>query len=125
MKDWWKAPVLQGEDNEYGQYDYMIEELPNDYARWEFDKYVCRCDNCGKDSRLLFKSVSHFYTLDGYDSHNWYECWKCRLKMEVSNIKYKFKKKIKVLKTALFIYIACPPKWNWKKCYEWALKIEH
>ena len=36
--DWWKAPVLQGPENDYGQYDYMIEEIPKDYARWEFDK---------------------------------------------------------------------------------------
>lgn len=27
MSDWWKNPVLQGEDNDYGQYDYLIEKL--------------------------------------------------------------------------------------------------
>lgn len=32
MKNWWKNPVLQGEDNDYGQYDYLIEELPHDEA---------------------------------------------------------------------------------------------
>ena len=29
MNNWWKSPVLQGEENDYGAYDYMIEEIPN------------------------------------------------------------------------------------------------
>lgn len=122
MKDWWKAPVLQGDDNEYGQYDYMIEELPHDYARWEFDKYVCKCDNCGKDSRLLFRSASYFHTLDGYDCHNWDECWKCRLKMRVGNIKYKIKKKFKVFKEMQVLY-RNTKSLSLKECYEFATRF--
>ena len=95
MNDWWKAPVLQGTENDYGDYDYMIEEHPHDYAKWEFDKYAWRCDNCGKDSHLLFRSVSHFYTMDGYDSMDYTECWKCRLKDKMHSIKYNIKRKIK------------------------------
>lgn len=100
MNDWWKAPVLQGPENDYGDYDYMIEELPHDYAKWEFDKYAWKCDNCGKDSHLLFRSVSHFYTLDGYDSMDYTECWKCRLKDKMRSIKYRIKKEIKAIKLA-------------------------
>ena len=122
MGDWWKAPVLQGDDNDYGQYDYMIEELPHDYARWELDKYAWKCDNCGKDSHLLFKSVSYFYSLDGYDYHSWYECWKCRLKMRVSSAKYKFKKKIKVFKETLVLY-RNTRSLSLKECCEFAAKL--
>lgn len=28
MNNWWKSPVLQGEENDYGDYDYLIEEIP-------------------------------------------------------------------------------------------------
>ena len=27
MDKWWKNPVLQGEDNDYGQYDYLINPI--------------------------------------------------------------------------------------------------
>ena len=33
MKNWWKNPVLHGEDNDYGQHDYLIEELPHGEER--------------------------------------------------------------------------------------------
>ena len=95
MNDWWKAPVLQGPENDYGDYDYLIEEIPHDYAKWEFDKYACRCDSCGKDRHLRFRSVSHFYTMDGYDSMDYTECWKCRLKDKMHSIKHNIKRKIK------------------------------
>lgn len=95
MNDWWKAPVLQGPENEYGDYDYLIEELPRDYAKWELDRCKWRCDSCGKESRMLFRSVSHFYTLDGYDSMNYTECWKCRLKDKMHSIKCRVKRRIK------------------------------
>lgn len=95
MNDWWKTPVLQGPENDYGDYDYLIDELPRDYAKWEFDKYAWKCDNCGKDSHLLFRSAHYFYTMDGYDSHDWSECWKCRLIDKVRSIKYKIKRKVR------------------------------
>lgn len=122
MKDWWKAPVLQGDDNEYGKYDYMIEELPRDYARWELDKYAWKCDNCGKDSRLLFRSVSHFYTLDGYDYHSWSECWKCRLKTRIGSVKYKIKKKINIFKETLILHHNTKSL-GWKECYKLAARL--
>ena len=35
MNKWWKAPILQGEDNEYGEYDYLIEEIPQNTREWD------------------------------------------------------------------------------------------
>ena len=109
MSDWWKAPVLQGEDNDYGQYDYMIEEIPQDYAKWEFDrKYKWKCDDCGKHRHLSFCTAHYFYTLDSYDSMSWNTCWKCCLKNRIFNIKYhiKFqtKNRIKAFKDARMFY---------------------
>ena len=123
MNDWWKAPVLQGPENEYGEYDYMIEELPHDYAKWEFDKYAWRCDSCGKDSHLLFKSAHYFHTLDGYDYLGWSECWKCRLKDEVRSIKYRIKKEIKAIKRAWQL-MNTSSAGNFKYWYGVAKKIE-
>ena len=76
MKNWWENPVLQGEDNDYGQYDYLIEELPHDEARWEW--LYRKCDSCGKYHRLNFYSNHYFYTYDGWDSFDYTDCWKCR-----------------------------------------------
>jgi hypothetical protein len=95
VNKWWKNPVLQGPDNDYGEYDYLIEELPHDYVKWEYDRYVSKCDSCGKERHLLLKSAHYFYTLDGYDYMNYDECWVCRLKSKVWNIKHKITKKIK------------------------------
>ena len=95
MSDWWRAPVLQGPENDYGQYDYLIEELPEDYVKWELSRYACKCDSCGKERHLLLRSAHHFYTLDGYDYMNYDECWKCRLKYKMWSIKNKINKKIK------------------------------
>lgn len=95
MNDWWKSPVLQGPENDYGEYDYMIEKLPQDYARWELSKYKWKCDNCGRESHLRFCSAHYFYCWDGYDYMNYDECWLCTLKNEICRIKYKLKKQIK------------------------------
>lgn len=100
MNDWWKNPVLQGPDNEYGEYDYLIEELPHDYLKWEYSKYAGRCDSCGKERHLLLRSAHYFYTLDGYDYMNYDECWVCRLKGKMWCMKHKLKKKIKIAKDA-------------------------
>ena len=100
MNDWWRNPVLQGPDNEYGEYDYLIEELPNDYVKWEYDRHKGRCDSCGKERILLLKSAHYFHTLDGYDYMNYDECWVCRLKSKMYTIKYKIKKKIEVVQEA-------------------------
>ena len=100
MNDWWKAPVLQGDENDYGDYDYLIEELPNDYVKWEFSRYKGRCESCGKERHLLLRSAHYFYTLDGYDYMNYDECWVCRLKAKVWSIRHKLKKKIKIVNDA-------------------------
>ena len=98
MKNWWKNPVLQGEDNDYGQYDYLIEELPHDEARWEW--LYKKCDSCGKYHRLNFYSNHYFYTYDGWDSFDYTDCWECRFKDKVWSIKNKIKKEIKAHKLA-------------------------
>lgn len=126
MSDWWKAPVLQGEDNDYGQYDYMIEEIPQDYAKWEFDKYRWKCDDCGRESHLRFCSEHFFHTLDGWDSMAYAECWRCRLKGTIKNYKWKiqkwFKNKTETFKLAKDLYKGTSG-WSFKYCYEAAKKI--
>ena len=100
MNDWWKNPVLQGPDNEYGEYDYLIEEIPHDYVKWERSKYKSKCDSCGKERKLLLRSAHYFHTLDGYDYMSYDECWICRCKTKIGSIKNRIKKEIKTMKTA-------------------------
>jgi hypothetical protein len=94
MNDWWKAPVLQGPENDYGDYDYLVEELPRDYARWEFDKYRWKCDTCGKDSFLRFVAEHYFYCWDGWDGMDYSVCWKCHCKSIIKSSIAKIKKSI-------------------------------
>lgn len=122
MNNWWKNPVLQGPENDYGDYDYLIEELPSDHAGWSLQRYTSRCDSCGKESHLLFRTTHYFYCYDGWDSVDHTECWKCMLKSKVWSIKHKFKNKIEVIKMTLELY-KDEPKWNMKKCYNLAAKI--
>ena len=98
MNDWWKSPILQGDENMYGQYDYLIEELPQDYVKWELSRYTSRCDSCGKERHLTLKSAHYFYTLDGYDCMDYDECWVCRLKGKMWSISDRIKRQIKILK---------------------------
>jgi hypothetical protein len=126
MSDWWKNPVLHGPENDYGDYDYLIEEIPQDYAKWELSRDTSRCDSCGKERHLVFRSEHYFHTLDGYDYMSYTDCWKCRLRDKIHSIQWKFKKRIKALKTARELYqISRKHTWNWKKCYDMALKFEH
>jgi len=99
MNDWWKSPVLAGPENDYGDYDYLIEELPQDVAKWEW--YDRKCDSCGKYHRLNFYSVHHFHTYDGWDSLDYTDCWVCRAKSKVWSIKNRIKKEFKAHKLAL------------------------
>ena len=39
--EWWRAPVLQGPENDYGDYDYLIEELPHNSHKWSTWGYKC------------------------------------------------------------------------------------
>lgn len=44
MNQWWKNPVLHGPENDYGDYDYLIEELPSDHAEWSLQRYTSEDD---------------------------------------------------------------------------------
>lgn len=127
MGDWWKSPVLQGPENDYGDYDYLIEEIPRNSAKWELSKYAWKCDDCGKDSHLLFNTKEYFYTLDGYDYLSYSTCWKCAIKNWIFNTKfqiiYKTNRNIKRIKTALELYAS--GKRNFKRCYELARKLHN
>lgn len=119
--NWWKSPVLQGPENDYGQYDYMIEEIPHDYAKWEYQEGKDRCHSCGKESHLLFYSYHYFHTLDGYDYFDYTECWKCMVKDKIHSIKRKVELKVKTFKIALDLY--SNGKRDFKHYYELAKKI--
>ena len=120
--NWWKAPILQGPENDYGDYDYLIEELPDDYAKWEYNKYTCHCDSCGKERHLVFYSVHHFHTLDGWDSFDYTTCWKCALKDKIHMIKCKIGRSIKAFKLARELYKTNTTR-TFKHYYELAKKI--
>lgn len=87
MNEYWKDPRLDDE----GTYDYLVEELPSDTAKWE--RGYQRCDSCGKEHWLNFTITHYFYCWDGWDSMSYTECWKCRLKSKIYGIKAKIKKK--------------------------------
>ena len=121
MSNWWKAPVLQGEDNDYGQYDYLIEELPQDYARWELSKYRWECSECKQTRHLLFRSAHHFHTLDGWDSMEHSECLWCYLRGKLHGLQWKANKLVKRFKLARRMYKECNNSfkyyWNLTKKY--------
>ena len=89
MSEYWKDPRLDDE----GTYDYLVEELPSDTAKWQW--YYQKCDSCGKYHRLNFDSTHYFYCWDGWDSMSYVECWRCKLKNKICGIKSIIKKKIK------------------------------
>jgi hypothetical protein len=93
MNDLWKSPVLQGEENDYGDYDYLIEEVPNDSAEWT--KWEYKCSECGKWHKWNKVYTHSFHTLDGYDSISTEVCWVCELKRFLFYPIKKFFKKIK------------------------------
>ncbi len=78
--DWWKAPVLQGPENDYGDYDYLINDLPESTSEWDSPRWARRCDCCGRDRRITHTDTVYFYTLDGYDSMSDTECLVCMVK---------------------------------------------
>ena len=89
MNEYWKDPRLDDE----GTYDYLVEELPSDTAKWQW--YYQKCDSCGKYHRLNFNSTHYFYCWDGWDSMDYNECWRCVLKHKIYALKSKMKRKIK------------------------------
>ena len=87
--EYWKDPRLDDE----GTYDYLVEELPSDMAKWQW--YYQKCNSCGKYHRFNFESTHYFYCYDGWDSMTYTECWKCKLKAKIYHIRANLKKKIK------------------------------
>lgn len=126
MKDWWKSPVLQGEENDYGDYDYLIEETPESYCRWEFSKIAWEDDH-GHPSRLRKVWCNYFRTMDGYDSVDGSDCWRCVLKDKIKLIPRKFKRKIKTEKREIETFIKdfkiCYKYLNLKESFEIARKL--
>ena len=73
-----KLPILQGPEGDYGEFDYLITDIPEDYCnrRIKFEeKWPCEC--CKKYARVLYQSEYHFYTYDGWDSMSQMYCKKC------------------------------------------------
>lgn len=94
MNGWWKSPVLQVPENDYGEYDYLIEEIPSNSTEWSW--WYETCDHCGKEHKLNLVFTGCFRTLDGWDSMAECECWKCYLKRKITAPFKKIKRKIKM-----------------------------
>lgn len=92
MSNWWKSPVLQGPENDYGDYDYLIEEVPSYEEKWSW--YFEKCDTCRKEHYFNLGATSYFRTMDGWDSNYCCECWKCYLKRKIKAPFKAIKKKI-------------------------------
>lgn len=125
MDKWWQDPRLDDE----GTYDYLIEDIPENKAQWEFDrKYKWKCDDCGKERHLLFCMTQYFYTFDGYDSMSWNTCWKCCLKNRIFNIRFHIKfqtaSRIKAFKDARELYKASNKERSFKYWYELARRLQ-
>lgn len=125
--NWWKSPVLQGPENDYGDYDYLIEDIPHNTAKWELSKYKWKCDDCGKENHLLFRMTDYFSTLDGYDSSSWDTCWKCLVKEKIRSTKYgisvKIHKQKEMYKLAQQLYRMDTEKRSFKFWYKIAKNI--
>lgn len=89
LRDWWKLPVLQGEENDYGDYDYLIEDIPNDNHNWI--NYYCKCEDCGKYHHINYRQYHYFRTMDGYDEMDYTQCLFCYIKGVIHYRKKMFK----------------------------------
>ena len=98
MSDWWKSPMLQGPENDYGDYDYLIEEIPNDSVKWS--KWEEQCGECGKTHLWNLRYTHYFRTMDGWDSIDHHECWKCYAKRKS---KEPFRKAVKKIRKFLYV----------------------
>ena len=125
MNNWWKSPVLQGEENDYGAYDYMIEEIPKNSREWSTWGY--KCSECGKWHKLNVVYTEYFHTLDGWDSISTEVCWLCEMKGIICKPFRKMKRKVnraqRVVKETIELKRDMNNK-SWKRCYELA-KILH
>lgn len=97
MKNWWRIPATQGA--EYDEYDYCYTELPKDEVKWRW--LYSRCDSCGKYHHLNLYSSQYFYTMDGWDSLDYTDCWRCKIENKIWSVRNKVKKEIKAHKLAL------------------------
>ena len=109
-KNWWKAPILQGEENDYGKYDCLIEEVPESYCRWEFSKIPWE-DDQGHPSHLRKVWCNYFRTMDGYDSVSGSDCWKCVIKDTIKIIPRRIKRKFKIKKREIELFIEAFQTW--------------
>ena len=125
MNNWWKSPVLQGEENDYGAYDYMIEEIPKNSREWSTWGY--KCSECGKWHKLNVVYTEYFHTLDGWDSISTEVCWLCEMKSIIGKPLRKMNRKVnraqRVVKETIELKRDMNNK-SWKRCYELA-KILH
>lgn len=93
MKNWWKSPALQGPENDYGDYDYLIEDIPSNSAKWDW--WYQKCSECYKEHYLNINYTAYFRIMDGWDSMDSCECWKCYFKRKINAPFKAIKKKIK------------------------------
>lgn len=78
---------------EYDEYDYFYTKIPSDTSKWE--RYYSKCETCSKYHWFNKVDTHYFYSIDGYDSMSYTECWRCKLKSKIYAIKASVKKKIK------------------------------
>lgn len=90
--NWWKNPVLQGPENDYGDYDYLINSIPEDVCKMKLTSYKEKCDSCKKNSHFYRYEEVFFYTLDGYDSLWQRTCWRCIIKEKINHLKCVFRR---------------------------------
>ena len=112
MHNPYDLPILRGEDNEYGDYDYLVNQLPSNVAKWRLSRYASSCDQCKRYRHLYFESRQFFYTLDGYDSLDYNECWVCAIKGKVRSFLWQVKKDVKALWVALMVAINAESGWK-------------
>jgi len=109
MRNRYDIPALRGEDNEYGDYDYLAGSLPSNVARWDLSRTAWKCDACKRYRHLRFITQYHFYTLDGYDSSDCDVCWVCMLRSAIKIAVSRAKKSVKALWFAFKISVKAKP----------------
>lgn len=112
MHNPYDMPILHGEDNEYGDYDYLVDGLPQNVEKWNLSRTAWKCDACGHYRHFRFITRYFFYTLDGYDSSDCDVCWTCMLRSAVKMAWLRIKKDVKALWVALMVAINAESGWK-------------
>ena len=99
--DWWKNPVISGPGSEYGQFDYLLKELPQNHSEWL--RYPCQCSDCRKDRRLAYHMTAYWRTIDGWDCDTCVTCWRCFLKEKFYKLPRRVWRKTKRYATAVWM----------------------